>query len=241
MKSIFYYLWYFYMYLWFKIKQFFKKPEIKINLKKSLEEYSDRIRKNLYLTFENETINNNINGNIDDIFYNKEEFNKLIRDKNEYEEKWKRNILFRTTPREDGNKINIFMYYDVYKSGFAYYCDENSVSYNVLNNLAIQYVLTFHCRDFFIDESFFLEKDYELSPFIEKDKVKKLEKNKNIMKNINANKVSKECIYCKNKFIYLGKIRNFELLRKNKKTQVNITYDKCFNNINYKDFKKQNN
>lgn len=238
MKSIFYYLWYFYMYCCFKIRQFFKKPEIKINLKQALEKYSDKMKNKLYLTYENETVNNNINGNIDDIFYNKEEFSKLTCDNNEYEEKWKQNILFKSTPREDGKKINIFMYYDVYKSGFAYYCDENSVSYNVLNNLAIQYVLTFHCRDFFVDETFFLEKEYELSPFMEKNITKKNENKKNVMKNVNANKVSSEYIHCKNKFIYLGKIRNFELLRKNKKMQKEFSYDKCFNNINYKDFKK---
>ena len=244
MRSIFYYIWFIYMYCMFKIKEILHNyiPQTKIikkRTKSDLEKYSEEAQIVFFNTYKNELVNNAINGNIDDIFYNKEAFEKAIIETNIYEEKWKRNILIKTIPREDNKYINILMYYDVYKSGFAYYCDENSVSYNVLNNIAIKYVLTFHCRDFFVDESLFLEKEYEVSPLMEKSKVNKIKNNKNVIKSVNANKVSKEYICSKNKFIYLGKIRNFEILRKPiiKKTVNN--YDKCFSNINYKDFKKK--
>lgn len=235
MKSIFYYLWYFYMYCCFRIRQMFRKPQIKINLKQALEKYSDKMKNKFFLTFENETVKKTINENIDSIFYNKEEFEKIILTNNKYEEKWKQNILFKSIPREDGKYINIIMFYDVYKSGFSYFCDENSVSYNVLNNAAMQYVLTFHCRDFFIDESLFLGKTYDLSPFTPKREI--LGKNipKHVIHNSSKSKVFKDYINSKNKFIYLGKISNFIFLKNtNIKKKHQLQQSSSFN---YKQFK----
>ena len=43
------------------------------------------------------------------------------------------------------------MYYDPFKLGFSYYSDQ-TIPYNILNAMAMKYVVNFRCRDFFIDE-----------------------------------------------------------------------------------------
>jgi hypothetical protein len=43
------------------------------------------------------------------------------------------------------------MYYDAFKQGFAYYCDQTSIPYNLLNAVAMKYVRIYRCRDFFVD------------------------------------------------------------------------------------------
>ena len=47
----------------------------------------------------------------------------------------------------------VAMYYDAYKHAFSYYCDQRSVSYSVLNVVAMKYVRRFCCLDFFVDET----------------------------------------------------------------------------------------
>jgi hypothetical protein len=47
------------------------------------------------------------------------------------------------------------MNYDVYRAGFAYYSDNNSLNYDLLNAVAMKYVKIFHCLDFFMDETFY--------------------------------------------------------------------------------------
>jgi hypothetical protein len=87
------------------------------------------------------------NSNVDTAFYNKDTLkNLLVEENNELEKKWRSRILFENTPRG-----NVIMYYDAFKLGFAYYCDQH-VPYDVLNAVAMKYVLTYRCRDFFIDE-----------------------------------------------------------------------------------------
>lgn len=87
------------------------------------------------------------NANTDLAFYNAELYKNALADPdNELEKKWRRNILYANTPRG-----NVAMYYDAYKKGFAYYCDTQSVSANVLNALAMKYVMVFRCRDLFMD------------------------------------------------------------------------------------------
>jgi len=84
---------------------------------------------------------------IDPIFYDRSLYKKLMEEPNNYLEKqWKTRILYEKTPR--GNMI---MYYDVYKEGFAYYCDQTGISYRVLNIVAMKYTTTFRCQDFFVD------------------------------------------------------------------------------------------
>ena len=69
------------------------------------------------------------------------------------------------------------MFYDVYKQGFAYYSDQNSLPYSVLNGAAMKYVIMFGCRDFYMDENF-LPNDYIcplIKIFLEEDKPDKNE------------------------------------------------------------------
>jgi len=111
------------------------------------------------------------NSNIDDVFYKKENYLELLKDvDNELEKKWKMRILIEYTPRG-----NIFMYYDPYKLGFSYYCDQY-VPYNILNAVAMKYVLKFQCRDFFIDEHVVPETFASplLSILVEEKKVKEI-------------------------------------------------------------------
>jgi len=87
------------------------------------------------------------NSNIDSLFYSKKEYAMLLQDeKNRLEPQWKTRILFESTPRG-----NIVMYYDVYKLAFSYHCDQY-IPHDILNAAAMKYVLTFKCRDFFVDE-----------------------------------------------------------------------------------------
>jgi len=87
------------------------------------------------------------NENIDKCFYNKTKLHIILTDENnDLEKKWKTKILFETSPRG-----NIVMYYDAFKQGFAYYCDQTSIPYNLLNAVAMKYVRIYRCRDFFVD------------------------------------------------------------------------------------------
>jgi hypothetical protein len=84
---------------------------------------------------------------IDPICYDRPLYKKLMEEPNNYLEKqWKTRILYENTPRG-----NIIMYYDVYKEGFAYYCDQTGISYRVLNMVAMKYTTVFRCQDFFVD------------------------------------------------------------------------------------------
>ena len=107
-------------------------------------------------TYSDET--RNYSSNIDPAFYCKKELHEIMDNENNYIEKqWKTRILIDSTPRG-----NIIMFYDVYKQGFAYYSDQNSIPYTILNAVAMKYVLFFGCRDFYVD-AYFLPKDY-ISP-----------------------------------------------------------------------------
>ena len=89
----------------------------------------------------------NWNSNIDPVFYSKEKYVELLKhEDNALEIEWKKRILIEYTPRG-----NVFMFYDPYKLGFSYYCDQY-VPHNILNAVAMKYVLKFQCRDFFMDE-----------------------------------------------------------------------------------------
>jgi hypothetical protein len=110
----------------------------------------------------------NLSSNIDVVFYNRKELNKvMLIENNHLEKEWKTRIMIDSTPRG-----NLIMFYDVYKQGFAYYSDQNSMPYSVLNGAAMKYVVMFGCRDFYMDENF-LPEEYP-SPlakiFLEDDK-----------------------------------------------------------------------
>jgi hypothetical protein len=181
------------------------------------------------------------NKNMDEEYYNIELYKKSIEHENsEFELKWKRRTLLEHTPRG-----NIIMYYDVYKKGFAYYCDQQSIHYILLNALAMKYVRLFMCRDLFVDET--IDPQCSPSPLIhlEKENVKTENKPKkeNIavdlkqtlksgpfakLKKYNQTTTKLEEVVEKNiekhmnRFLYMGKILNYSFIEKpSKKAKIN--------------------
>jgi hypothetical protein len=169
---------------------------------------------------------------MDKCFYNQAELREmLVEENNGLEKTWKTRILFENTPRG-----NIIMYYDAFKQGFAYYCDQNSLPYHLLNAVAMKYVTTYRCRDFFVDNQETPEN--HPSPLLEPVKTKKPSKkeedtiskksapfakfksynmvNSKVKQDENKKgekEEKEEKIYIRNKFVCLGKIINFKLIQ----------------------------
>jgi hypothetical protein len=100
----------------------------------------------------------NFNTNISEHFYTCDRYKEMVETVNHPTELlWKKNILMDCTPYG-----NVIMHYDVFKNGFAYYSDIN-LSYKIINATAMKYVLTFFCRDFFMDEQCLPEHHRELT------------------------------------------------------------------------------
>lgn len=239
---------------------------IKIITKEYADKYNDKFLKMYEETDDIQKMHNNLN--IANIFYSKKLFQEMLNDTNNpLEKEWKTRILLETTPRG-----NIIMYYDPYKLGFTYYCDQ-FLPYDILNTVAMKYVVTFQCHDFFMDEHIIPEnKTTPILKLIEEDKkeeevkAKKEEKDKLLkgpfakFKNYNtaSSKVSesksektlekkqKE----RNRFINVGKIRNFNFLQLPEKKK-SIVFESeikkgLFDNFsvqkevfNYRDFKNR--
>lgn len=158
--------------------------------------------------------------------------------KNILEKSWKSRILYTSTPYG-----NVWMYYDAFREGFAYYCDRTGLSYRLLNTIAMKYVMTYRCVDFFIDETVVSN---NLSPFLARlketdnhDLMKKKKNIKYLLGNIStgvlnspflknrpaptdvAQKITNNSIYgldkpvelYRNKFVYMGKICNAAVLQ----------------------------
>lgn len=93
----------------------------------------------------------NPNENIDSIFYSKKDYDDYMgsinEDKTELEKKWETKKMFIHSPRG-----NICMYYDAYKMGFAYYCDQSNLGMKTLDACAMQYVIYNLCLDFHMNE-----------------------------------------------------------------------------------------
>lgn len=226
--------------------------------KDPVEEYSNKYREKLIKTFETD---DNFSSNISPVIYKKKEFFEVLKDeKNELESIWKSRILYEITPRG-----TVVMYYDIYKQGFAYYSDQSSVPYSILNAVATRYVMVFRCRDFYMDEKV-LEKRERLSTLVdvfdlEPKEVKvqnnKLEKQEMSgpyakLKNYKlttppVNKKMEEKMekpLLKNHFINNGKMYNFMVLKKmeKKEKKMSTSYDTLFKtfpnkNFSYRDFK----
>lgn len=178
------------------------------------------------------------NKNIESAFYDKKEYQELMKESDNYlERSWRQRILFEYTPRG-----NIIMIYDTYKQGFAYYSDSYNLPYDLLNAVAMKYVSTFFCRDFFMDDSIITSPLIKIHQEVEKPKssvVKKFSINDNtrsMKKTLNS---KKETINKKNKiankeantnapehnmnrFISLGKMINFQFIKKPRETYSNV-------------------
>jgi len=122
---------------------FYKPQKNKVILYPEYE-YFKSIQKKLVCSFNNK---DKYNSNIENVFYDKQEYFSIINKKdNEIEKIWRTRILFESTPRG-----NIIMFYDPYKLGFSYYSDTNGIPYSILNAVAMKYIYIFRCLDFFVD------------------------------------------------------------------------------------------
>jgi hypothetical protein len=168
----------------YKIKNFYKKPE---NREPSIQELSKKfVEKRTEEFLRKYKAVKYPNMNVDPIFYNKKQYIELqLSDSNELENMWKSRILFQNTPRG-----NIAMFYNVYKLGFSYYCDVN-MPYDILNAVAMKYVIMNQCRDFFLDEEItpvespllkLVEDDKKPEKEEDENKKKEKEELKNILK-----------------------------------------------------------
>lgn len=234
----------FFYFILYKIMVFYKyilfcffgnTEQKKVTITTLSKDYFDIQKNNFLKTYE---LEQNFNENIDKCFYNKTKLSIVLTDENnELEKKWKTKILFENSPRG-----NIIMYYDAFKQGFAYYSDQTSIPYNVLNAVAMKYVRIYRCRDFFVDN--YETPEGKLSPLLDSQEkkeekkddkpVEKKETKKSPFANFkNYNTVSNklkdekkeekkdekkeekkdEKIYIRNKFICLGKMCNFYILQ----------------------------
>jgi len=235
--NIFWFIYFKIAHFFLKIHQFFfKKLEQPLVLDKTTQYIENQ--KTRFL----KAIEYPKNSNIDSLFYSKKEFQEMLIDEtNSLESTWKTRILCENTPRG-----NIIMYFDAYKIGFSYYAD-TAIPYNVLNAVAMKYVSVYNCHDFFLDNEIkdsplikihIEEEPKAINQEITKkrnDKRKMLEdapfaKLKNYSKNTKNTKESKDAKdtkepakdekkkdYNRNRFICLGKITNFQIIKKQKR------------------------
>jgi hypothetical protein len=170
-----YFLFYFVYFVLIKwYRNVFPLPELPPIIKKlnPIELYSEKQKKAFDIFMSKDlTI---INQNTDTIFYDIEEYNKLMEERDNFLElKWRGKILMENTPRG-----LIMMSYDAFKRGFTYYCDNQSINYMLLNAIAMKYIRTYHCSDLFIDNSIYPEKPsrfIELYKEYENNEIKKKE------------------------------------------------------------------
>lgn len=218
-----------------------EEPALELSENDKYKQY----QKNVFMKSFDEKV---ANENIEAVFYIRPEYNKIVQfPDNHLECKWKTRVLIESV---DNNII--VMFYDAYKEGFSYYSDRQ-VNYDILNAVSMKYCRTFLCRDFFMDESYFVT-DKMMSPFlkirkheeaVEREKQNKSRATNNIIsgpfaklknysietsnkveysKNTESEDLNKpEDIYKpkdsnKNKFIYLGKITNFNIIKTIPKT-----------------------
>jgi hypothetical protein len=245
--------------LFFIKKQFFTKyiKEKKEPYLSPEEKYIKKNRGFFDKTYQSSSHIEKFNENMDSIFFNKDLYSETTKlPDSELELSWRRRILFEFTPRG-----NVIMFYDSYKQGFSYYSDQ-SISYNLLNAIAMKYVIVYRCRDFFIDENIIpesfpstlltVQKQEELQKLTVTDNKKKLanidtktgpfakfqsySKSSNpvtssiINKKLNlpnfdnsksmGNFHKKDVI--KNKFIHLGKLINWDILKQYSKKNKNL-------------------
>jgi hypothetical protein len=180
------------------------------------------------------------NANIQPVFYNHDEYEANITAKdNILENSWKQRVLMEYTPQG-----NIYMYYNAYHKAFSYYAD-TQIPYKLLNAVAMKYVRTFYCFDFFTDTQVLPEN--RVSPFTimnqEQERLDKLKKDKK-KKDLGINfqdapflrpkkkekekektveggeKIKRKPAVYKNVFKYCGSYRNLFMLKTNEIRKV---------------------
>ena len=192
-------------------------PSIAVEcIKDPREEYVNTRKTDFLRTFETDVIDWNVN--VPDVMRDQAALAETLQDAdNEIEKKWKRSLLIESTPRG-----NVVMFYDAYKQSFSYYCDQAVMPYDIMNAVAMKYVLTFYCRDFFIDSTILPKLDKVESAKkttdapIEPSAMPLLEKSQPFAKfksyNTATNKavsVTREADKIINRFLHLGPVRNW--------------------------------
>jgi len=220
--TFFLYVWriivYFYYCTLYKIG-LYTPPKLAPTISSLSDTYIAKRKQHFLSTYEKDT---NFNESIDPIFHNRNDYKQVMETPNNpIEQYWKKRILLENTPRG-----NIVMYYDAYKLGFAYYCDNASLPYALINAVVMKYVTTFRCRDFFID--IHVKPESQDSPLLElyKDEPKTKTEKKSVkptstafakLKNYreDSTKPPQQSPEQKitNTIIYQGKICNFSILQ----------------------------
>lgn len=113
-----------------------------------IAEYGKKYKDKLLLSYREEAVDD-WNLNIDPFIRDPLQLTEVLKDPdNAYEKKWRSSILIENTPRG-----NVIMFYDIYKRSFSYYSD-TAMPYEIMNAVAMKYVILFRCRDFFVDSQF---------------------------------------------------------------------------------------
>jgi hypothetical protein len=117
---------------------------------------------------------------------------------------------------------NIIMYYDHNKSAFLYYSD-NVIPFRFLEPIGRKYVITFKCKQLFID----MKEEIERATKQEEDAKKNIQQPKPSNKNtINPNiKINT------NRYTCMGKISNFKMIKKVDKKLVDKNYSMSFSDF----------
>ena len=117
--NIFYY---YFKYVVFRIKifiiiwyQYFYPVRRKKTLTQENDIFFDKYKDKLINALTN---HDKFNTNLTDNFNNIDKLNTFVNNNKEYENVWKKRIIYVTTPMG-----NVYLYYDVYKMAFVYYCD----------------------------------------------------------------------------------------------------------------------
>ena len=169
------------------------------------------------------------NANIQAVFYDYDDYEATINKKeNILESSWKQRVLMEYTPQG-----NVYMYYNAYHKAFSYYAD-TQIPYKLLNAVAMKYVRTFYCFDFFTDTQVLPEN--RVSPFTIMnqeqeilDKQKKEKKKKDMGINFQgapfvrpkkenedgSQPITKKPMVYKNVFKYCGSYRSISMLKTN--------------------------
>lgn len=184
---------------------------------KQSNKYGDKYKKDFLRTYQ-EDVDVDWNSNIDAIIRDPAKLSEALTDaSNEYEKKWRSRILIENTPRG-----NVIMFYDLYKRGFSYYCDSAVMPYDIMNAIAMKYVVIFRCRDFFVDSQIVPKMEDTKSeepadtkvPFskqpaklnLDKQAFAKLKSYNNATKKAGVSKENDKVINC---FLHLGASRNW--------------------------------
>jgi hypothetical protein len=175
---------------------------------------------NSYKTYDNKTINENI----EQCFYDAKLHAKIVENAdNELEKTWKRRMMLENTPRG-----NIIMYYDAFKQGFVYYSDNSNIPYFVINAAIMKYVTLYRCRDFFIDDQ--ITPENHPSPLLPNSTKLPIEPVSTPKEPVTNNSNSKAFAKLKNYNTASGKLNTIKETPKNteKNTEKNTTAEKQY-------------